>query len=132
MSKKVFRSLEWNCSEIQVTQRCCFLPIKPEKISMILVFSDFIAEFQLVIEYKTMIKQLMKITGGKLLELYNQVEGNYILWWMQANISGKQIHTKMKLLKFEEYHNQLGQDKMHVLDKNACVNKCLSDHLFNI
>lgn len=47
---------------------------------MILVFSDFIAEFQLVNEYKTMIKQLMKITGGKLLELYNQVEGNYIPW----------------------------------------------------
>lgn len=99
---------------------------------MILVFSDFIAEFQLVNEYKTMIKQLMKITEGKLLELYNQVEGNYIPWWMQARVVGKQIHTKMKLLKFEEYHNQLVQDKMHVSDKNACVHKCLSDHLLNI
>lgn len=51
---------------------------------------------------------------------------------MQAIIGGKQIHTKMKLLKFEEYHNQFVQDKMHVSDKNACVHKCLSDHLLNI
>lgn len=51
---------------------------------------------------------------------------------MQARIGGKQIHTKMKLIKLEEYHNKLVQDKMHVSDKNACVNKCLSDHLLNI